>query len=108
MKIEVHVENDNTAEIKSKVQSGITRALEAAGLFVSSVAIVNAPRDTGLLSGSIHHRMTGEKEVSIGTNVEYGKYQELGTYKMAAHPFLRPAIQDSASAVAQIIAQALK
>lgn len=108
MQIEVRIENDKTAEIMQRVQANIPKALEAAGLFVSSVAIANAPRDTGLLSGSIHHRVTGEKEVSIGTNVEYGKYQELGTYKMAAHPFLVPAIQDSASAVAQIIAQALK
>ena len=108
MQIEVKLTNDNTQEMIQKVASGKQRALEAAGLFVASVAVINAPRDTGLLSGSIHHRVTGENEVSIGTNVEYGKYQELGTYKMAAHPYLRPAIQDSASAVVQIIAQALK
>lgn len=37
--------------------------------------------------------------VSYGTNVEHGLYQELGTYKMAAQPFLRPSLDDIKAAL---------
>ena len=107
MNIEVRVENDNTAEIKAKVQAGITRALESSGLLVVGFASAMAPYDTGNLSGSINHRVS-DKEVTVGTNVYYGKFQELGTYKMAAHPFLRPAIQNNIGAIKSVIAQSLK
>ena len=107
MNIEVKISNDNTEAIKAKVQAGITRGLEAAGLLVVGFASAAAPYDTGNLSGSINHRVS-DKEVSIGTNVYYGKYQELGTYKMKANPYLRPAIQDNKDAIKSVIAQALR
>jgi len=31
------------------------------------------------------------KFVAVGTNLRWGVFQEFGTHKMAAHPFLRPA-----------------
>jgi HK97 gp10 family phage protein len=46
---------------------------------------------TGTLRRSIHTEQTGKTEVKIGTNVEYAPYQEYGTYKMTARPYLRPA-----------------
>lgn len=51
--------------------------------------------DTGRLRSSITHEVKIQgNEVSglVGTNVEYAKYLELGTNKMAARPFLRPAV----------------
>lgn len=107
MIIEAHIENDNTEALKQKLESGIQRGLEAAGLLTVGFASAAAPYDTGNLSGSINHRVVGN-EVWVGTNVYYGKFQELGTYKMKAHPYLRPAVQDNASAIQAVIAQALK
>ena len=55
-----------------------------------------APVDTGRLKGSITHVMgteNGEQVAYVGSNVEYAIYQELGTYKMGAQPYLRPALQ---------------
>lgn len=50
---------------------------------------------TGRLRGSITWRL-GQDELGlyadIGTNVEYGPYVELGTSRMAARPFLVPAL----------------
>lgn len=38
-------------------------------------------------------QVAGKHEAYVGTAVEYGIYQEFGTRKMPAQPFLRPAIQ---------------
>lgn len=43
-----------------------------------------APQDTG-----------HERTVYIGTNVEYAPFIELGTSKMGAKPYLRPAVEQS-------------
>jgi len=64
---------------------------EAVGLQAESHAKVYCPVDTGRLRASITHESTAEGCI-IGTNVYYGKYQELGTYKMKPQAFLRPAI----------------
>jgi HK97 gp10 family phage protein len=61
-----------------------------------------APVDKGRLRQSIGWRTEKQAEGSlestpkngqgyVGTNVEYGVYQEFGTRKMDARPFLRPA-----------------
>lgn len=51
--------------------------------------------DTGRLRASITHevRKEGDQIVGlVGTNVEYAPHLEFGTNKMAARPFLRPAL----------------
>lgn len=54
------------------------------------------PVDTGRLRASITHEVEtrGTEEVvgRIGTNVEYAVYQELGTSRHPAHPYLRPGL----------------
>ena len=50
--------------------------------------------DSGRLRASIKNRVKVD-EVRVGTNVEYAPYQEYGTVKMPARPFLRPALDNS-------------
>ena len=49
----------------------------------------------GALRGSItsESRMTDDLTFTVSDGVEYGVYQEFGTSKMAAQPFMRPAIE---------------
>jgi len=49
--------------------------------------------DSGRLRDSVKYKVRGD-EVSIGTNVEYATYQEYGTVKMPARPYLRPSIDN--------------
>ena len=49
-----------------------------------------------------------KKSVYIGTNVEYSIYLELGTIKMDAQPFLKPAVADHANTYRKIIEKELK
>jgi len=63
---------------------------------IESTAKQLAPVDTGLLRSSISTDIGGDGRfgtmtAEIGPTAEYGIYQELGTSRMAAHPYLGPA-----------------
>ena len=92
----------NLPEIETAVQQAKARALEIMGGKAESYAKKLAPVDTGNLRNSITHAQEDENTEVIGTNVEYAPYQELGTHKMAPHPFLRPAAENHASEYKQI------
>lgn len=93
---------DNTDAVKGGLQSAIARALERIGLAAEGYAKDLCPVDTGNLRNSITHTSDG-KAAYIGTNVEYGKYVELGTVKMAAQPYLRPAAADHGETYRNIV-----
>lgn len=100
IKLEVLV--DNTDAVKGGLKSAFARALERIGLQAEGYAKDLCPVDTGNLRNSITHTSDG-KAAYIGTNVEYGKYVELGTVKMAAQPYLRPAAADHAGTYRNIV-----
>lgn len=52
---------------------------------------------TGNLRSSIITEFIGKCHRRIGTNVEYAKYLELGTKRIGARPFLRPALEKVAA-----------
>lgn len=86
-------------------------ALEEASIIVESRASDLAPVDTGLLRKSINHRIIERKGYpvgQVGTNVEYAPFQEFGTSKMAAQPFLLPGLNSSKASVKEVIARRLK
>jgi len=58
-----------------------------------AVRIIRAKEiiDSGRLRDSIKFKVSND-DVKVGTNVEYAPYQEYGTYKIAARPYLRPAL----------------
>lgn len=48
------------------------------------------------------------RHVHVGSNVEYAAYQELGTVKMRAQPYLRPAIEENKEYFRNILESELK
>jgi len=58
-------------------------------------ARMHAPVRTGLLKSSIRLEVPGGDILAMvgisGEDCSYAIYQEFGTYKMAAHPFITPA-----------------
>ena len=79
------------------------QALEVVGGMAESYAKKACPVDTGRLRNSITHQQESENVEVIGTNVEYAPYVELGTSKMSARPFLRPAAEGHAAEYSAII-----
>jgi len=92
--------------IKS-VEDAISKALEASALVVEGDAKNLAPVDTGNLRNSITHEVEG-KEARVGTNVEYAPFVELGTVKMAAQPYLNPALEKNKGNIKKIFADAIR
>ena len=83
---------DNSKLVKQASRQAIERALEAIGLSAQRHAASICPVDTGNLRNSISHKVdVGDNAVYIGSDVFYAGYVELGTYKMAARPYMKPA-----------------
>lgn len=129
---------DNTDEFLSAFEKALENGLTAIGMTAEGHAkrkITDYPAvDTGRLRNSITFAISGEKAntptytddkkgvynysgtapddkekaVYIGTNVEYGKHVELGTSKMPARPFLKPAATEHNEEYKKIMEAALK
>lgn len=124
-KVEWLVGSDKAlAEIgkKSTQKNILVRTLKKAAKPIDDEASALAPVDTGKLEISV---ITGTKltrrqrssaykagtlgvaEVHVGTALSRGMFQEFGTYKMRAHPFMRPAWDNNKVKAEQIIATEL-
>lgn len=107
--------------------------VQAEGYAITEITTQGAI-DTGRLKNSITHAVSGdsahqhaydddignsfseniqdagegkEQTVYLGTNVHYAPYVEMGTQKMAARPFIRPAIENNISNFQQIFTSVL-
>lgn len=72
----------------------VTAALKRVGDQVAERAAQAAPKNTGGGAGSIHAEVAEDGSVRVGWDREryYMLFHEVGTSKMAARPFLRPAL----------------
>lgn len=100
----------NKAAILRSAKASIDRALEILGGTAEGYAKQLCPVDTGNLRNSIaHERSTSEENTMlVGSNVHYAPFVELGTVKMTARPYLRPAIENHTSEYKKIVEQELK
>lgn len=86
-------------------QAARNRALEIIGGKAETYAKRLCPVDTGRLRNSITHQQYDDHTEVVGTNVEYAPYVELGTSRMGAKPFLRPAAEGHTAEYKAIIQQ---
>lgn len=95
-----------------KVPQKASLALRATAVRIEGDARILAPVDTGALRNSITTSYRGGAgstfmSAEIGPTVNYGIYQELGTSKMRAQPYLYPAADRHEpafySAMAQVV-----
>ena len=92
----VEINGAALTELFESPSGEVAKDLQRRALQVERAAIRGCPVDTGRLRSSITNEVgqDGEGLVAvIGTNVEYAPYVELGTSKMAAQPFLLPALE---------------
>lgn len=89
--IDTSILDKMTAEMKPKARAIVNQY----GVAISGEAAKRAPLDTGALRNSIlaASQMISDMVYRIQDGVEYGIFQELGTGKMAAQPFIVPAIE---------------
>lgn len=84
---------DHSDEVIDEMKKTMEWALEKIGMVGEAYAKEECPVDTGTLRDSISHAVDDNTAI-IGTNVEYAPYVELGTSKMDAQPYLRPAVEN--------------
>lgn len=118
MSMDIKIE-DNSKDFLKELDDRIPPALEECGLAAEKFAkeevtkkVYDTPespnyRRTGNLRNGISHA-TDEKTAYVGTNVEYAPYVEMGTVKMKARPFIKPAVTDHQSEYQKIIEARLK
>lgn len=119
MDIEVKVESNSSA-VKDALEEQLEAALIAVGLAAETnakneitKAVYNTPESksgyvrTGRLRNSITNAHD-EDSVYIGTNVEYAAFVEIGTTKMKARPYLRPAATQYTEQYKELVEMALK
>ena len=67
----------------------------------------NAPVDTGFLRDS-HEVVETTQGVEMRVNAEYAFYVEYGTSKMAAQPYVRPALASESDRIVEAVAAEAK
>lgn len=106
--IEVVFES-HLGELLDALPEQIEAALTAIGMVAETHAKEYCPVDTGRLRNSISHDTDMSVNAAIiGTNVEYAAYVELGTSKMRAQPYLRPAALEHSDEYKSLVEAALK
>lgn len=95
--------NQEFDDFENAITEEIVTALMRGGMILEAEAKRRCPVDTGRLRASIWNDVERKGMttfvLSVGTNVEYAKFVEFGTSKMAAQPFLRPAVDACAKDV---------
>lgn len=102
----IEVTNSHVDEVLDALQSQKDKILEEWGLVAEAYAADYCPVDTGRLRASISHDRDDDS-MYVGTNVEYAPYVELGTSRMDAQPFLRPAIENHMDEYREIMSEVL-
>ena len=78
-----------TESVRRKAQAAIAKAASD----IEAQAKARAPEDTGLLKNSINEREEGDLRHIVESPVHYSIYQEFGTRKMAARPYMVPDVE---------------
>lgn len=105
----VSIASDNTDLVLDALDRQILAGLERIGERARDHAREEVPYRTGNLHDSIGYSVSSsDKTVTVGTDVHYASYVELGTWKMPARPYLRPAIVNHTAEYRAILENALQ
>jgi HK97 gp10 family phage protein len=79
--------------IAAKLDMNTDKVLQSVAFQVEAEAKIRAPVDTGALKNSIHTERKKAGLYWVADSVIYGIFQEFGTHRMSAHPFMVPAVE---------------
>lgn len=94
----------NLINVLNSISNAEKLALSEVGFLVQAEAQLKCTVDTGTLKRSITNVVDDdEKSVTIGSNVEYAPYVELGTSKQKAKPYLNPSVIENKDKLKSIL-----
>jgi HK97 gp10 family phage protein len=95
MTIVTHLDTRRLDQIIANEPNKASEIVRTTAFEVEQKAKMLAPVDTGALKGSLKaEEHTGPLSWWVHDGMEYGYWQELGTSRMAAHPFMVPAVEN--------------
>ena len=77
--------------------------LEAGARIVETHAKIRCPVDTGFLRNSITVDEVTPMEAIVGPHTDYAEHVEFGTSRMAAQPYMRPALDEHEGEIVQAV-----
>ena len=95
--VQLIIKENNVRVVTEAIDTAITTAMEEIGLVAEGAAKRLCPVDTGRLRNSITHAFVTDKEIVVGTNVEYAIYVHEGTSTRKASRFLYDGVMKSSS-----------
>jgi HK97 gp10 family phage protein len=90
------------AQFKRRYPEQVSDFLMALALRGEAYAKMAAPYDTGNLMGEINARSVDTYTKEFSSGVDYAVYNEFGTSRMAARPYMRPALEKVAREAKQL------
>lgn len=106
--MDVQLETKGLDAILQKLDARADMAVRDTALSAQGKAAMSAPYDTGALSNSLHVEKVQDAVYDLSDAVHYGVHNELGTYKMAARPFVVPAIESERGPLESRLREVLK
>ena len=99
----------NIRRLGIKMEEAIKPGLEKGAEIVRVDASDRAPRRRGKLAADIVKSKVEKNEIKVGPgkDVWYGKFPELGTSRMSARPYLRPALDENKDKINEAIRKEL-
>lgn len=98
---------DNSAVFLDALESASKRGLTEIGKSAVSHARERVPVDTGALRDSIEATVEDDT-LTVGSDKSYAAAVENGTYKMAARPYLKPAVTEYSAEYERLMRDALE
>lgn len=83
----------NVGKKPKEAQKAVDQVLNRSSLRVERGAKFYAPWDTGWMSNTIYSAPVALMSYKVVSPAHYSMYVELGTRKMAAQPFMMPALE---------------
>lgn len=106
--VTIRIVSNRIPQIAAAIRPALSRAVKTATLDVQAKAQAIVPVKTGTLRRSITSQFPSELTGRVGPSVNYGVYVEMGTRRMAARPYMRPAAAQAASGFVSAVRAALK
>lgn len=99
---------DNLDGVLNASAEAKRKALNEMGEYAVQMAQNYTPVRTGNLRRSLEHESEGDDTEVYGSDVEYAPFVELGTRKMRAQPYIRPAVDNHRDEYKKIAEEAFK
>ena len=97
---------DNTTAVMNAIARGVENGLDDIGFEVGMNAVDRVHVVTGRLRDSIDYTVEGES-VYVFADTEYAAYEELGTSRQPAHPYLKPAATENTQKILSLMESAI-